>query len=238
MVRVVISKTRQYGWHIYIHCSAECIHRNHLVHKYWITPPKCNCTSFPQSSFFFSLYLLFRSGPPSGNLKTPEPHLETGKLFLHRWSSVQQERLNVFVVCFLNEPRSRNCWWRCGAEIVTTESLHLSLSLSAPQSRPTVQTNWRPRCMRFGNFTLHWRFVSPASVRAGFLPGLQYTLILTYCKIHDKFFLWCNVLCYFCWTDLPYMAPLLLLFILFGIVFFCVLFNYTSIHWNENELAL
>lgn len=133
MVRVVISKTRQYGWHIYIHCSAECIHRNHLVHKYWITPPKCNCTSFPQSSFFFSIYLLFRSGPPSGNLKTPEPHLETGKLFLHRWSSVQQERLNVFVVCFLNEPRSRNCWWRCGAEIVTTESLHLSLSLSSTE---------------------------------------------------------------------------------------------------------
>lgn len=31
-----------------------------------------------------------------------------------------------------------------------------SLPLSAPQSHSTVQTRLKPRCMRFGNFTLYW----------------------------------------------------------------------------------
>lgn len=115
--------------------------------------------------------------------------------------------------------------------------LSLSLSSTEPSDSPDklkakVHEVWQLY------ITLTLCFACFCQSRLFARPTVQYTLILTYCKIHDKFFLWCNVLCYFCWTDLPYMAPLLLLFILFGIVFFCVLFNYTSIHWNENELAL
>lgn len=58
-----------------------------------------------------------------------------------------------------------------------------------------------------------------------FCPQSEQTAVYSHTHISDLF-LWSDS---FCWTELPHMAPLLLLFILLGIVFCCV---FVPLHFN------
>lgn len=142
-------------------------------------------TRYLKLNFISSL----RPGPPSGNLKIPESHLQTGTLLLQTFQ-------------------------RCLVEDVAHEVSPLT-SLWLPSVLPQLHRG----VPQSGE--------TPGQGARGLTPSLRIQLdVQTFSREATSpaggvvLSSLCDVLCCFCRTDVPHVAALLLLLVLFGIVFF------------------